>query len=172
LAIRFPGFYPIFFDLLQGQDILPLLLFLRSPFVSLKQNNDLAAGCLAGARTLPFHLVLPLVFILCFTTTKSIDRFVLVAFIWCCFDCNTGWNGALSYPAFVWHIETVMGTERSSPVDMPNLRGLLHTFLAARSSKLVIQTRCGSFNRCFVVVRIREVEGCTRGNSNSIWDSP
>jgi Glycosyltransferase family 87 len=135
------AFYPVFFDLLQGQDILPLLLFITLAFVSLKQNNDLAAGCWLGLGLFRFHLVLPLVFILLLhKRLKALIGFVLIAFVLALISIAiVGWNGVLSYPAFVWHIETVMGHGAIVPVDMPNLRGLLHTFLAARSSKLVIQ---------------------------------
>jgi hypothetical protein len=135
------AFYPIFFDLLQGQDILPLLLFFTLAFVSLKQNNDLAAGCWLGLGLFRFHLVLPLMLILLLhKRLKALLGFVLVAFVLALVSiAMVGWNGTLSYPGFVWHIESVMGHGAIVPVDMPNLRGLLHTFLAARSSKLVIQ---------------------------------
>jgi hypothetical protein len=139
------AFYPIFFDLLQGQDILPLLLFFTLAFVSLKQHNDLAAGCWLGLGLFRFHLVLPLVFILLLhKRLKALLGFVLVAFVLALVSIAiVGWNGALSYPGFVWHIETVMGHGAIVPVDMPNLRGLFHTFLAAHGSKLVIQLIVG-----------------------------
>jgi len=135
------AFYPIFFDLLQGQDILPLLLFFTLAFVSLKQNNDLAAGCWLGLGLFRFHLVLPLVFILLLhKRLKALLGFAVVAFVLAMVSVAIiGWNAALSYLSFVWHVETVMGHGAIVPVDMPNLRGLLHTFLAAHSSKFVIQ---------------------------------
>jgi hypothetical protein len=135
------AFYPVFFDLLQGQDILPLLLFLTLAFVSLKQNNDLAAGCWLGLGLFRFHLVLPLVFIL--LLHKKLKVFLGFVLVGCVLGLVSiaivGWNGVLSYPSFVWHVETVMGHGAIVPVDMPNLRGLFHTFIAARSSKLVVQ---------------------------------
>ena len=135
------AFYPIFFDLLQGQDILPLLLFLTLAFVALKRNHDLAAGCWLGLGLFRFHLVLPLVFILLLhRRVKALLGFVSVGFVLAAASIAIiGWNAALSYPTFVWHVETVMGHGAIVPVDMPNLRGLLHTFLAEHSSKLVIQ---------------------------------
>lgn len=139
------AFYPIFFDLLQGQDILPLLLFFTLAFLSLKQNNDLAAGCWLGLGLFRFHLVLPLVFILLLhKRLKALLGFASVAVVLAVVSIAViGWNAALSYPAFVWHVETVMGHGAIVPVDMPNLRGLLHTFLAERSSKLIIQLVVG-----------------------------
>jgi Glycosyltransferase family 87 len=139
------AFYPIFFDLLQGQDILPLLLFFTLAFVSLKQNNDFATGCWLGLGLFRFHLVLPLVFILLLhKRLKALLGFVLVGCVLALVSIAVvGWNGALSYPSFVWHVETVMGHGAIVPVDMPNVRGLLHTLLAARSSKLVIQLVVG-----------------------------
>jgi glycosyl transferase family 87 len=135
------AFYPIFFDFLQGQDILPLLLFLTLAFVALKRDHDLAAGCWLGLGLFRFHLVLPLVFILLLhRRVKALLGFVSVGFVLAAASIATiGWGAALSYPAFVWHVETVMGHGAIVPIDMPNLRGLLHTFLAVRGSKLVIQ---------------------------------
>ncbi len=135
------AFYPIFFDLLQGQDILPLLLFFALAFVSLKQNNDLAAGCWLGLGLFRFHLVLPLIVILLLhKRLRALLGFVLVALVLGMVSvAMIGWNAALTYPSFVWHVETVMGHGAIVPVDMPNLRGLFHTFLAAHSSKLAIQ---------------------------------
>jgi hypothetical protein len=136
------AFYPIFFDLLQGQDILPLLFFFTLAFISLKQNKDLAAGCWLGLGLFRFHLVLPLVFILMLHKRgKALLGLVSIAAVLAVISIAViGWNAALSYPSFVWHVETVMGHGAIVPVDMPNLRGLLHTFLAAHSSKLVIQS--------------------------------
>ena len=135
------AFYPIFFALLQGQDILPLLLFFTLAFVSLKQSNDLAAGYWLGLGLFRFHLVLPLVLILLLhKRLKALVGFVLVGCVLVLVSIAiVGWNGALSYPWFVWHVEDVMGHGAIVPADMPNLRGLLHIFLAASSSKLVIQ---------------------------------
>src|SRR5438132_13815057 len=58
------AFFPVFFGLLQGQDIFVLLLLFASAFVALKQKRDLAAGCLLSLGLFRFHLVAALVLIL------------------------------------------------------------------------------------------------------------
>ncbi len=58
------AFFPVFFALLQGQDILMLVLLFGAVYVLLRRNSDLAAGCCLGLGVFRFHLVLPLVLIL------------------------------------------------------------------------------------------------------------
>src|SRR6266581_3771603 len=125
------AFYPIFFDLLQGQDILPLLLFFTLAFVSLKQDNDLAAGCWLGLGLFRFHLVLPLMLILLLhRKRRALLAFLLVAFSLGLVSIATvGWQEALHYPTYIWSVENSTGSTTSLVSSMPNLRGFVHMML-------------------------------------------
>ena|SRR5271170_5819733 len=120
------GFFPVLVALLQGQDVILLLLLNALAFAALKRNADTLAGCWLGLSVFKFQLILPLVLLLlCWKRTKVLQSFVVIAAGLAAISVAiTGWAGALRYPEFVLHFEKFM--ERGGiAVDMPNLRGLL-----------------------------------------------
>ena len=133
------AFFPVFIALLQGQDSILLLLLFTLAFVALKKDADFSAGCWLGLGLFRFHMILPLVFILLLQKRrKTLLGFVLVAFALGIISVViVGWEGALHYPGYVWHLESIMGRGSIVPADMPNLRGLVSTVLTAPSLKLV-----------------------------------
>jgi hypothetical protein len=129
----------VFIGLLQGQDSILLLLLVTLTFVALKRGADFRAGCWLGLGLFRFHMVLPLVFILLLHKKhKTLLGFVLVALALGIISVAiVGWEGALHYPGYVWHLESIMGRGSIVAADMPNLRGLVSTVLTAPSSKLI-----------------------------------
>jgi hypothetical protein len=120
------GFFPVLVALLQGQDVILLLLLNAMAFVALKRNADTLAGCWLGLSVFKFQLVVPLILILlCWKRTKVVQSFLLTASGLAAISVAiTGWAGALRYPGYVLHFEEFM--ERGGiAVDMPNLRGLV-----------------------------------------------
>ena len=133
------AFFPVFFALLQGQDILMLVLLFGAAYVLLRRNSDLAAGCCLGLGVFRFHLVLPLVLILLyqrrsrvlagFLATATVLGLISVAII--------GWEGAVAYPSHVWHLEQSMERRQTIvPIRMASIRGLLDSVLIPHFSKL------------------------------------
>ncbi|MGA8502770.1 MAG: glycosyltransferase family 87 protein [Candidatus Sulfotelmatobacter sp.] len=120
------GFFPVLVALLQGQDVILLLLLNALAFAALKRNADTLAGCWLGLSVFKFQLILPLVLILlCWKRSRVVQSFVVTAAVMASISVAiTGWAGALRYPWYVLHFEKFM--ERGGiAVDMPNLRGLL-----------------------------------------------
>jgi Glycosyltransferase family 87 len=120
------GFFPVFVALLQGQDVILLLLLNALAFAALKRNADTLAGCWLGLSVFKFQLILPLVLILlCWKRSRVVQSFMVTAAVMAAISVAiTGWAGALRYPWYVLHFEKFM--ERGGiAVDMPNLRGLL-----------------------------------------------
>ncbi len=120
------GFFPVLVALLQGQDVILLLLLNALTFTALKRNADTLAGCWLGLSVFKFQLIVPLVLILlCWRRTRVVQGFVVIAAVMAAISVAiTGWAGALRYPWYVLHFEKFM--ERGGiAVDMPNLRGLL-----------------------------------------------
>jgi len=160
------AFYPIFFDLLQGQDILPLLLFFTLAFVSLKQNNDLTAGCWLGLGLFRFHLVLPVVFILLLHKRLK----ALLGCISCLrsgagFDCDSGLERGVELSRIrVAHRDRDGTRSDRSDRHAESARSVPH-FSRRPRFETGYSTHCGSLVGCFVVLRIREVAICERGNS-------
>ena len=130
------AFFPVCVALLQGQDIILLLLLLTLVFDSLKRERDLAAGCWLGLGLFRFHLILPLVFVLVFRKQyRAVLGFAGVACgVVLVSAALVGWQGMWGYPHYVWHVEQAMG--QRVPSDMPNLRGLLATFFSGLIAKV------------------------------------
>ncbi|MFZ0587766.1 MAG: glycosyltransferase family 87 protein [Candidatus Sulfotelmatobacter sp.] len=129
----FFGFFPVLVALLQGQDVILLLLLNALAFAALKRNADTLAGCWLGLSVFKFQLIVPFVLILlCWKRTKVLQSFVVIGGALAAISVAiTGWTGALRYPGFVLHVEKFMERDRIA-VDMPNLRGLLEGWSFAR----------------------------------------
>jgi Glycosyltransferase family 87 len=138
------AFFPVFFALLQGQDVLFLVLLFTGVYVLLRRNSDIAAGCCLALGLFRFHLVLPLVLILLWQKrTKAIFGFFATAAVLAVISIAiVGWQGALAYPGQVWQMERTMEQHQTIfPLRMANVRGLLATLLPFASrlaSNLVI----------------------------------
>jgi len=129
------GYFPIFLALLQGQDIILLLMLFSLTYVALKKNVDFTAGCWLGLGLFRFHLVLPIVLILCLKKKRQVAvGFAIVAlFLGLISIAVVGWKGTLAYPSYVLHLEAVGGHGAIVPSTMPNLRGLLDILLPLHS---------------------------------------
>ncbi|MGA7512301.1 MAG: glycosyltransferase family 87 protein [Candidatus Sulfotelmatobacter sp.] len=129
----FLGFFPVLVALLQGQDVILLLLLNALAFAALKRNADTLAGCWLGLGVFKFQLIVPFVLILlCWKRTKVLQSFMVIGAALAAISVAiTGWTGALRYPGFVLHVEKFMERDRIA-VDMPNLRGLLEGWSFAR----------------------------------------
>ena len=127
------GFFPVLVALLQGQDVILLLLLNALAFTALKRNADTLAGCWLGLSVFKFQLMVPLVLILlCWKRTKVLQSFLVIAAGLSAISVAiTGWAGAVRYPGYVLHVEKFMERDRIA-VDMPNLRGLLEGWSFAR----------------------------------------
>src|SRR5208282_580502 len=119
------AFFPVFAALLQGQDILPLLLVFALAYSAMRKNASFAAGCWLGLGLFRFPLVLPFVLIVArrkpwrlmagFTLAGALMAVASAAVV--------GWKQTLLYPAYVMRVEwTSIGP--IAPENMPNLRGL------------------------------------------------
>src|SRR5438445_5673125 len=133
------AFFGVFIALLQGQDIILLLLLLTLAFVALKKNAEFAAGCWLGLGLFRIHLVLPLVLVLLLhKRRKAVLGFGLVAIgLGLISIAVIGWKGAVTYPLYVWNAENALEHGSTIVADMPNLRGLVDSIGSARISKIL-----------------------------------
>ena len=133
------AYFPIFIALLQGQDVIVLLLLFGLTYAALKKNAEFAAGCCLGLGLFRFHLVLPFVLILLLQKKwRMLSGFVSVAFgLGLISLAVVGWEGILAYPGYVFHLEAVGGYGSIVPANMPNLRGLVSILLAGYASPTV-----------------------------------
>ena len=119
------AFFPVAIGLLQGQDIIFLLLMLALGLTSLEGGKDAAAGAwLAGGLIRP-HMIVPLVLMLAVRRRRVLIGFVAVALVLGGITVMImGWGGPLAYLNFVLHVEKT-GAGGFGPQAVPNLRGLV-----------------------------------------------
>jgi hypothetical protein len=134
------AYFPIFIGLLQGQDVIVLLLLFGLTYAALKKNAEFTAGCCLGLGLFRFHLVFPFVLILLLLQKKwrVLSGFVSVAVgLGLISLAVVGWEGILAYPGYVLHLEAIGGHGSIVPANMPNLRGLVGILLAGRASPTI-----------------------------------
>ena len=134
------AYFPVFLAVLQGQEILLLLLVLTLAFIALKENRDYAAGCWLGMGLFRFHVILPLVLMLAWQRKfRALVSFAGLAFLWTLVSgWMVGWKELLDYPAYVWRTDQMVENQRIIfPSLMPNLRGVLDLLHSAGLSSAV-----------------------------------
>lgn len=127
LVLFLLAFFPVFANFYQGQDAILLLLLFALGFAALQKNFDFSAGCWFGLGMFKYHFVLPVALLLWwwkgkrfgsgFLTTGLLAVTVSIGIV--------GWQGALSYPKFMWRVLSVPGYGQTPPGLMPNFMGLL-----------------------------------------------
>ena len=129
------SFFPIVATLMQGQDVILVLLLYALAFGALKRNSGSLAGLWLGLGTFRFHLIVPLIVIFLFWKHwKTVRSFLLTTV--CLVGVSvavTGWEAALHYPDYVLHLESRLGHAAIFPAVMPNLRGLVASGAWARA---------------------------------------
>ena len=124
--------YPLLSTLREGQDSIPLLLAFCVAFVSLKNDNEFAAGCAVAAGLFRFQFVLP--FLVIFMVLKR-WRFVLGALtvgigLGLLSLALIGWSGARAYAELLLTV-TQQGRHYVPTIGMPNVRGFMETVFAS-----------------------------------------
>jgi hypothetical protein len=129
------AFFPAVATLMQGQDVILLLLFYALAFVALKKNAEMLAGFWLGLGMFRFQLVIPwIVIFLCWKRWKMIQSFLITTAVVAAVSVAvTGWAEALRYPRYVLQLEANLGRGGVFPAVMPNLRGLLAGWPWARN---------------------------------------
>jgi hypothetical protein len=125
------AFFPVAFDLLQGQDSVLLLLILVLALRLLLRGADLQCGVMLALGLFKFHLIIPLVAIFILRKKSSLVMGFLAAasFLFVVSLMLVHWAGILAYPRYLWGLNQVSALGMVKPQSMPNVRGLLTMFL-------------------------------------------
>jgi len=123
----FLAFFPVFLNLLQGQDSILLLLLCTLGFTALRKRSDFVSGCWLALGTFKFQFVIPLVLLLAVWGRKRLAGGFIVVFLMLgvLSAAIAGWYSSLHYPGFILHIARTPGLGDVPLTLMPNLRGLL-----------------------------------------------
>jgi len=135
------GFFPVAFDLLQGQDSVLLLLVLTMMFWFLERGQSFQAGSMLGLGLFKFHLIIPmfLVFLLR-GKVKVVLGFLSAAVVLLSLSVVlAGWDACLNYPKYLWQLNQAPALAGFKSYAMPNIRGLLTPLLGRGRIPLVAQ---------------------------------
>lgn len=124
------AFFPLFFNLLEGQDAVVLLFLYALAFVCLRSGRDALAGVPLGLALFKFHLVLPFVLLVLLQKRwKLLYGFVPVSLLTVLASVAiAGVRVLTAYPGYVFYWEKIMAGKDRVPAGMPNLRGLTYVF--------------------------------------------
>jgi|SRR5580698_579085 len=125
------GLFPVFLDLLQGQDAILLLLIIAAVLTRLQSGNDVVAGAILMLGLFKFHLVIPIAIMLWLAgRPRILVGFVPGGIALVALSCVTSGVGILySYPSYLLNLNRATGAGFITAQSMPNLRGLLTAFL-------------------------------------------
>ncbi len=121
------AFFPVLLVFVQGQDSMLLLLLLVLAFRALKLRREFAAGIFLGLALFKPHLVLPLALIFLFRAQIRVLAGLAISAIavFIASVAAVGWHDTLNYPRYVWKLSQQHAIGAITPVNMPNVRGLL-----------------------------------------------
>jgi hypothetical protein len=138
--LSFLAFFPVFLTMLEGQDIILLLLFYTLAFVALKRNAWFWAGCWLAMGLFRFQLVVPFLMVMLLTKKwKLLAGSLLTATGLAMVSAAIiGWQGLLEYPNYIWSLEHHLGRSILPPRDSTNLRGLIEQVFSSWASARVI----------------------------------
>jgi alpha-1,2-mannosyltransferase len=126
LGLGATAFYPVTMGIIQGQDMILLLLLFVLAIIRLDRGKDAAAGALLAACLFRPQLAVPLVVLLAIRRWRVLLGFVPVAFVLAGISVAIGgWRGPLDYARFVLRLEGTPIARAFGPESVPNLRGLV-----------------------------------------------
>lgn len=133
------AFFPVAFDLLQGQDAVVLLLVFSFVFAFLRRGADFQSGMCLGAGLFKFHLIIPIALIfLLRRKTRFVLGFLTTALILVLVSATVvGWATLVGYPRYLWDLNRATGVGFITVRSMPNIRGLFAAFGAYQNSPVV-----------------------------------
>ena len=135
------GFFPVAFDLIQGQDSILLLALVSLFFTSLSRGLEFRSGLYLGLGLFKFHLILPLFAVVALRRKgKAVAGFVAAALI--LFSLSVvlvGWPALARYPQYLWGLKQAPWLAGMRAETMPNIRGLLTPILGRGPLPLITQ---------------------------------
>jgi hypothetical protein len=125
------GFFPVGFDLVQGQDSVLLLVILIGALRLLLRGADLGCGAVLALGLFKFHLVVPLLAILMLRKKwrAGVGFAGVGAVLFGISLFMVGPSGLMNYPKYLWGLNQAPGLGMVKAQSMPNLRGLLTVFV-------------------------------------------
>jgi hypothetical protein len=125
LGLGAAAFFPVAIAIVQGQDVVLLLLLFVLAVICLDRGQDATAGALLAGGLFRPHLIVPILVLLAVRRWRLLRGFVPAALVLVAMSVAiTGWNGPHDYIQFVLHVEKTVCRGCFGPQTVPNLRGL------------------------------------------------
>ena len=126
------GFYPVLVVFLQGQDSILLTFLIGASLIALKQHKEIAAGVLLALASFKPQFVLPIALAwTCRPYKKAAAAWFVSAILLGILSVSmVGIAGTMKYLELISWIDKANYT--ITPALMPNLRGMVHSLLAAQ----------------------------------------
>ncbi len=125
LGLGTTAFFPVAIGVIQGQDIILMLLLFVLAIISFNQGKNATAGALLGAGLFRPQLAVPLVLLFAVRRWRVLLGFVPVSLALFGFSVAVvGWRGPFDYVYFVLHLEGT-NSRAFQLGSLPNLRGLV-----------------------------------------------
>jgi hypothetical protein len=125
LGLGAAAFFPVAIAIVQGQDVVLLLLLFVLAVICLDRGQDATAGALLAGGLFRPHLIVPILVLLAVRRWRLLRGFVPAALVLVAMSVAiTGWNGPHDYIQFVLHVEKTVCHGCFGPQTVPNLRGL------------------------------------------------
>jgi len=133
-ALLAMGTFPVFGDLIQGQDAVLVAFLFAICFWQLETGRDMGAGVTLGLALVKFHLAIPFAAMLWIAGRKRVlPGFAASALAVVAISAAiVGWRGLIQYPEYLLVLNQAKGFGVVTPEVQMNLRGLL-TFFVGRS---------------------------------------
>lgn len=121
------AFFPVGFDLVQGQDSIVLLIIVTAAFRFLIRGANFSSGAILALGLFKFHIIIPLFLILLFLKrTRFALGFLVTGGILLLLSLSMVHTaGFLEYPTYLWRLNQAPGLGMVKPESMPNIRGVL-----------------------------------------------
>jgi hypothetical protein len=138
--LSFLAFFPVFLTMLEGQDVILLLLFYTLAFVALKKNAWFSSGCWLALGLFRFQLVAPFLLVMLLKKKWRLlaGSLLTAAGLATISAAIIGWQGVIRYPHYIWSLEHHLGRSILPPRDSTNLRGLIEQVFASWANPSVI----------------------------------
>jgi hypothetical protein len=156
------AFFPVAFDLLQGQDSVLLLLIMVFALRLLLRGADLQCGVVLALGLFKFHFIIPLIaiFVLRKKSGLVLGFLATASFLFVVSLMMVHRAGILAYPRYLWGLNQVSALGMVKPQSMPNVRGLMTMLLGNGPPPPVAHCFLGGMAIVGVMVAAR----CWRGS--------
>jgi hypothetical protein len=169
-TLSFLAFFPVFLTMLEGQDIILLLLLYTLAFAALKKGAWFSAGCWLTLGLFRFQLLVPFLLVMLLTRKWRLlaGSFLTAAGLALVSAAIIGWHAVIRYPSYIWSLEHHLGRSILPPRDSPNLRGLIEQVCASWASPQIMLAAVIALSAAAIFLVVRKWRSAQRNEPQQL----